>query len=56
MTKTQWGVFSLSQFPDQSRRVECFDDDLEYLAGITLVGDLKIVWRTVGAVVHGTGN
>lgn len=35
---------------------ECFDDDLEYLAGITLVGDLKIVWRTVGAVVHGTGN
>jgi len=27
---TQWGVFSLSQFPDQSRRVECFDDDLRF--------------------------
>ena len=27
---TKWGVFSLSQFPDQSRRVECFDDDLRF--------------------------
>ena len=27
---TQWGVFSLSQFPDQSKRVECFDNDLKF--------------------------
>lgn len=27
---TQWGVFSLSQFPDQSKRVESFDDDLKF--------------------------
>ncbi len=27
---TQFGVFSLSQFPDQSQRVECFDNDLEF--------------------------
>ena len=27
---TKWGVFSLSQFPDQSKRVECFDDDLRF--------------------------
>ncbi|NJO23152.1 MAG: LLM class flavin-dependent oxidoreductase, partial [Sphingomonadales bacterium] len=27
---TKWGVFSLSQFPDQSRRVEAFDDDLRF--------------------------
>ena len=26
---TQWGVFSLSQIPDQSRRVEAFDADLK---------------------------
>ncbi|MCB1740463.1 MAG: LLM class flavin-dependent oxidoreductase [Gammaproteobacteria bacterium] len=26
----KFGVFSLSQFPDQSRRVECFDDDLHF--------------------------
>jgi len=25
---TKWGVFSLSQFPDQSNRVQSFDDDL----------------------------
>ncbi len=30
MTKTKWGVFSLSQFPDQSKRVQCFDDDLGF--------------------------
>jgi alkanesulfonate monooxygenase SsuD/methylene tetrahydromethanopterin reductase-like flavin-dependent oxidoreductase (luciferase family) len=30
MSKTKWGVFSLSQFPDQSRRVEAFDDDLRF--------------------------
>ena len=27
---TQFGVFSLSQFPDQSKRLECFDNDLEF--------------------------
>ncbi|MEZ5855370.1 MAG: LLM class flavin-dependent oxidoreductase [Hyphomicrobiaceae bacterium] len=27
---TKWGVFSLSQFPDQSKRVECFDHDLKF--------------------------
>ena len=30
MSKTKWGVFSLSQFPDQSKRVECFDNDLKF--------------------------
>ncbi len=29
---TKWGVFSLSQFPDQSKRVECFDNDLRFFA------------------------
>ena len=29
---TKWGVFSLSQFPDQSKRVECFDNDLGFFA------------------------
>jgi alkanesulfonate monooxygenase SsuD/methylene tetrahydromethanopterin reductase-like flavin-dependent oxidoreductase (luciferase family) len=27
---TKWGVFSLSQFPDQSKRVACFDNDLRF--------------------------
>lgn len=27
---TKWGVFSLSQFPDQSKRVESFDNDLRF--------------------------
>ena len=27
---TKWGIFSLSQFPDQSKRVECFDNDLKF--------------------------
>ena len=27
---TKWGVFSLSQFPDQDKRVECFDNDLRF--------------------------
>lgn len=27
---TKWGVFSLSQFPDQSKRVESFDNDLKF--------------------------
>lgn len=27
---TKWGVFSLSQFPDQTKRVECFDNDLKF--------------------------
>ncbi len=27
---TSWGVFSLSQFPDQSKREECFENDLGF--------------------------
>lgn len=27
---TKWGIFSLSQFPDQSQRVQCFDNDLGF--------------------------
>lgn len=27
---TKWGVFSLSQFPDQSKREQCFEDDLSF--------------------------
>ena len=30
MAKTKWGIFSLSQFPDQAKRVQCFDDDLKF--------------------------
>ena len=30
MGKTRFGVFSLSQFPDLSKVVECFDDDLGF--------------------------
>jgi alkanesulfonate monooxygenase SsuD/methylene tetrahydromethanopterin reductase-like flavin-dependent oxidoreductase (luciferase family) len=27
---TKWGIFSLSQFPDQTKRVECFEHDLKF--------------------------
>ena len=30
MSKTKFGIFSLSQFPDLSRVVESFDDDLGF--------------------------
>ncbi len=30
MDRTKFGIFSLSQFPDLSRVVESFDDDLSF--------------------------
>jgi alkanesulfonate monooxygenase SsuD/methylene tetrahydromethanopterin reductase-like flavin-dependent oxidoreductase (luciferase family) len=42
MAKTQFGVFSLSQFPDQSQRVECFDNDLKFFELAEQIGFDKV--------------
>lgn len=34
---------------------ECFDDDIDYVEHLSFRGDMAILARTVGAVVHGTG-
>lgn len=39
----KWAVFSLSQMPDQSRRVEAFDEDLDYFVKAEELG-YDTVW------------
>ena len=39
----KWAVFSLSQMPDQSRRVEAFDEDLAYFEKAEALG-FDTVW------------
>jgi alkanesulfonate monooxygenase SsuD/methylene tetrahydromethanopterin reductase-like flavin-dependent oxidoreductase (luciferase family) len=40
--KTKFGIFSLSQFPDLSKVVACFDDDLEFFVLAEALGYDKV--------------
>lgn len=39
----KWAVFSLSQMPDQTRRVKAFDEDLDYFVKAEELG-YDTVW------------
>jgi lipopolysaccharide/colanic/teichoic acid biosynthesis glycosyltransferase len=49
------GLWQVSTRSDNTTALGMADADLEYVANHTLRGDLKILWRTVPAIVKGSG-
>jgi lipopolysaccharide/colanic/teichoic acid biosynthesis glycosyltransferase len=50
------GPWQVTRRADHVPLHECVDDDIDYVADITLRGDVEIMLRTIGAVVRGTGS
>jgi lipopolysaccharide/colanic/teichoic acid biosynthesis glycosyltransferase len=49
------GLWQISTRSDNTTALGMADADLEYVANHNLRGDVKILWRTVPAIVKGSG-